>query len=51
MLVLEGSEPQVLGPGAAARIATDRNYAYRNETDELVRFVRVAHVNDPPRRS
>ena len=40
----DGIAPTTLPPGAAARLASDRQYAYVNEGDRPVRFVRVAHV-------
>lgn len=42
-LVVNGVLAGRLGGGTSARLASDRDYSYRNDGAEPVRFVRVAH--------
>lgn len=42
-LVLDGVLAGRISAGASARLASDREYSYRNDGSEPVRFVRVAH--------
>lgn len=44
-LVVDGHADTTLEAGASARLATDRAYGYRNDGQEPVRFIRVAHTN------
>jgi transcriptional regulator with XRE-family HTH domain len=44
-----GGERHTLSNGMTARIANDRGYEYRNETDAPVTFVRVFTLPPPPR--
>ncbi|MFU8875735.1 helix-turn-helix domain-containing protein [Micromonospora sp. SL4-19] len=43
-LIADGHDDTVLDTGASARLATDRDYGYRNDGSEPVRFIRVTHV-------
>ncbi|MEZ5185477.1 MAG: XRE family transcriptional regulator [Candidatus Nanopelagicales bacterium] len=43
-LEVEGVADVTLGPGASARLASDRVYSYANHTSRPVRFIRVAQV-------
>jgi len=45
----DGIEPVALPAGTAARLSSDRQYAYVNEGAGPVRFVRVAHVRPAAR--
>lgn len=44
-LAVDGHEAGRLEAGASARLATDRDYGYRNDGPGPVRFIRVAHVS------
>jgi transcriptional regulator with XRE-family HTH domain len=44
-ITVEDRPPVTLGPGASARLASDRQYAYENPTDEPVRFLRVVQLS------
>jgi transcriptional regulator with XRE-family HTH domain len=46
-LVIGGDTAVGLEAGASARLATDRDYGYRNDGTAPVRFIRVAHVRSP----
>lgn len=43
-LLVDGEVAGSLGPGGSARVNTDRDYGYRNDGNEPVRFIRVAHT-------
>lgn len=43
-IAVAGMPPAALGPGASARLASDRVYAYENRTSRPVRFIRIAQV-------
>ena len=45
----EGAASTVVPAGAAARLASDRDYSYANDGDEPVRFVRVVQVGSSGR--
>lgn len=49
-LVAEGADQRV-HQGESARLLSDRAYAYRNDTDEVVTFVRVVALAPPSGRA
>lgn len=43
-IAIAGEAAQTVDPGQTVRLASDREYSYRNDTTSLVRFIRVVQL-------